>query len=61
MKVITIGMGEEKTINKFRGKLTAMASKDGSGAPLVFEANFNDLDSISNNLVEDTCGTTVDT
>ena len=55
-------MGEEKTIDKFRDKLTAIASKEaGNGDPLVLEANFNDLDSISNNLVEDTCGTTADT
>ena len=52
-------MGEEKTINKFRDKLTAMASKAaGSGDPLVFEANFDDLDSIANSLVEEACVTT---
>jgi hypothetical protein len=33
VKVITVGMGERKTINKFREKLKEMASRASDNAP----------------------------
>ena len=56
VKVITVGVGVEKTISKFRSKLEEMASKaSSSGKPLEFEAQFEQLDSIANTLVKEAC------
>ena len=56
VKVITVGMGVEKTISKFRSKLEEMASKaSGSNKPLEFETEFEQLDSIANALVKEAC------
>ncbi len=58
MKVVTVGMGEKKTIDKFRDKLSEMASRaSGSAAPLSFESDFQNLDLIANNLVKEACDT----
>ena len=54
VKVMTVGMGVETTIAKFRSKL--MASKvSGSDEKLEFEAEFEQPDSISNALVKEAC------
>ena len=51
-------MGEKEIIDKFREKLREMASRDSnSAAPLMFEAAFESLDLIANNLVEEACDT----
>jgi hypothetical protein len=51
-------MGEKKTIDKFRDKLSEMASRaSGSAAPLSFESDFQNLDLIANNLVKEACDT----
>ena len=56
VKVMTVGMGVEKTIAKFRSKLKDMASKaSGSDDKLQFEAEFEQLDSISDALVKEAC------
>ena len=53
---MTVGMGEEKTIAKFRSKLLEMASKaSGSDKKLEFEAEFKQLQSISDALVKEAC------
>ena len=53
-------MGKSETINKFRDKLREMASRSSeSAAPLAFETDFYYLDLIINNLVEETCDTSV--
>ena len=58
MKVVTVAMGQRDTIKKFRDKLREMASRAGdTGAPLVFEADFNYLESIANALVKEACDT----
>jgi hypothetical protein len=58
VKVITVGMGKRETIDNFREKLREMASRDSdSAAPLMFEAAFEYLDLIANNLVEEACDT----
>ena len=56
VKVITVAMGVQSTIDKFRSKLEEIASKAvDSGDPLMFESEFEDLDKIANNLVKDAC------
>ena len=51
-------MGQAETIDKFRNKLREMASTaSDSAAPLMFESEFENLDLIANNLVEETCDT----
>ena len=53
---MTVGMGEEKTIAKFRSKLLEMASKaSGSDKKLIFQAEFEQLQSISDVLVKEAC------
>ena len=56
VKVITVAMGVQSTIDKFRSKMKEIASKAvDSGDPLMFESEFEDLDKIANNLVKDAC------
>ena len=60
VKVITVAMGVEKTIDKFRDKLADMASRaSDTAAPLMFESEFQYLDMIANNLVKEVCDATV--
>lgn len=57
VKIITVGMGREYTIKKFRYELRKMASKAAGidNKPLHFEADFKHLDSISNTVVNEAC------
>ena len=56
MKVITVAMGVKKTVDRFRDKLSEMASKaSDSAAPLMFESEFQYLDMIANKLVKEVC------
>ena len=56
MKVITVGMGKNETVKKFRDKLRQIASRGTDGVtPLAFEADFQYLDAISNNIVKEAC------
>ena len=58
MKVVTVALGVEKTVDKFRDKLADMASRaSDSAAPLMFESDFQYLDMIANNLVKEACDT----
>ena len=60
VKVITVAMGVEKTIDKFRDKLADMASRaSDTAAPLMFESEFQYLVMIANNLVKEVCDATV--
>ena len=52
-------MGESETIKKFRDKLREIASRGADGVtPLVFEADFQNLEAISNNIVKEACNNT---
>ena len=56
VKVITVAMGVKKTVDRFRDKLSEMASKaSDSAAPLMFESEFQYLDMIANKLVKEVC------
>ncbi|XP_028414351.1 cartilage matrix protein-like [Dendronephthya gigantea] len=57
VKIIAVGMGETVIIEELRTKMRQIASMAAdSSDPLMFETNFANLDSISNNITTAICG-----
>ena len=56
VKLVTVALGLEENIEKFEGDLKEMASRSDSGEPLYNKVNFDQLDSIANDLVNQACG-----
>ena len=56
VKLITIAMGTDKFIKKYRPVLQKLASVDEeTGEPLQFEAGFENLKDITSKLVKEAC------
>ena len=53
VKIICVGFGNGADLNRL--KKMASPSCEGTGDKLVFQANFDELDTITNTIVEEAC------
>ena len=53
VKIICVGFGNSVDLDSLNE--TASSSCDGSGEKLVFQADFNELDTITNAIVQEAC------